>query len=325
MGREIALYGKHKTLFVNDIKECPKCGCHDIRKTTMSAFWGMTPSNKKERSILESLLRQRKAITCFKCEWIEYTVETRDEIKSEIKQCPDILIPRKGSMCLYLPFDTCLHSTEICRIACLAKKEKHPDNKQRDKIKDILLTYPIDVVCNKIAGQIVDDKSLLHWFASGDYPDNGEALSYILRKILHFIMERDLPQNGFTRSPEFLHLVNCTQADAKSYKCDPNNLRIAFTAEIDGEPDYYKIKDKYNLGWKVDPVLLAVPDYQSGNTKLFIYQLTGTKYWSEGGCGTSGSWNYSSKYYSFAKEKMPQDCIKCYQNKRGCFGNRDSS
>jgi len=320
MGYDIALYGKNKTKFVGTINECPKCGCKDIRKSTLLDGFSFIPSNKKHNKLLRSLEKERNAISCYKCGWVEYTVDAKKEITKEIKECPEILIPRKGSMCLYLPFDTCSHSTSICELVCLAKKEKHPNNQFRKRVKDILLTYPIDVVCNKIAKQVIEDKTILHWFASGDDPEDTDIiLSTVLHKIMHFVMERDIPQNGFTRSPVFLHHTTCALVDASQYKSNPNNLRVAFTAEWEGEPDYWKISDQYKLGYLTSPTLLAVPDYKHNTTNIYFYKGTGKRYWQEGGCGSGGSWCYPSKYYQITKERMPQDCRKCYENGKGCF------
>lgn len=315
----LTIYGKkHQTGTVESIKTCPECGCKDIRLTTMgvkSSRVPFIPDNKNLENILKKklnvLLKEREAIECFKCGWIKYTNNAKRELRKEVEEIPNILIPRKGSMCLYLPFTTCVNSTILCRVACSAKKEIHPTDIDRQRVYDIITSYPVDVVANKIAKEVIEDGSLFHWFASGDFPNSNDLLYFILRILAYHLTDVGITQCGFTRSPEFYSI-----AHLDLHKQD--YVRIFFTAEKfwDKEPSRWDIYEKYG-GELV--TFLAVPDYEKEHVRLYIFDETGEKYYYAGGCGSSSGWEHCMKYRQIYKEKFPHNCIGCYNKKHGCF------
>ena len=187
-------------------------------------------------------------------------------------------LPERGGSCAF--------ASMRCLVNCLSYLTH---NNITDKTFRAFQNYDSNKITNIVWDQLKNKKiKLMEWFCWGDCPpDLTEKVVGVIKKL----SKKGVVQCGFTRNKELWKAI-----------LEVPNTRIGVTLEY---PENYDSLDNY-----AKEGLVAVPQYDTGKTKLF-YKTTKTR--ASTICG-------SNFMYDEAKQvSYEADCQTCFQNKRGCF------
>lgn len=199
-----------------------------------------------------------------------------------------LLYPDGRHLALYFPAGlperggSCSFASMKCLTNCLSYLVHNSVTKHT---VDIFDTRTIEEIVGMMYEQLRQRKpKLLEWFCWGDcMPEKTEQVLQIMKEL----SKKGVIQCGFTRNIELWR---------GSHKI--KNVHLGFTTE-----------DESEIVYLAEEGLVAVPDYWTGETKIYL----GAERGLVGGCGGN-----------FYREKATQidyepECIECYKKKRGCF------